>query len=284
MAESPELTRFTAILHKLTGLTMGLRSETGVVRRKISETEWNPICRLIRADPVGQRRCIACNQRHQLLAAKSGVTQFYICHAGFRDIAVPIFAFGRHVATIFTGQVLREPKSPAAFRRLRKRLAWLKVPDRDLRAAYDRAIYLSQDQLTCVAQMLEMFARQLCESAQRIRDLEAQLERPEVRRGREFVENHFRDPALSLADAARHACLAPAHFSHVFRQTTGIPFTRFVQTRRIAEAKKQLAETQASITEICFACGFSSLSHFNRVFRAFEHQSPRQYRQLLLHR
>jgi AraC-like DNA-binding protein len=278
MAESPDLAEFTAILHELTGLTMGLRSESGVVRRKIAETEWNPICRLIRADSVGLRRCLACNQRHQSRAVKSGATQFYICHAGFQDVAVPIFAFGRHVATIFSGQVLREPKSPAAFRRLRKRLPWLKIPDRDLRAAYDRAIYMPRKQFASVMRLLELFARQLCESAQRIRDLEAKLERVEVRRGREFVESRFRDVSLCLNDAARHACLAPTHFSHVFRQTTGTSFTRFVQARRVAEARKHLMDTRKSITDICFACGFNSLTHFNRVFRAFERCSPRQYR------
>ena len=279
MAGSPDLAEFTAILHELTGLTMGLRSEIGIVRRTIAEAEWNPVCRLIRADPVGLRRCLACNQRHQSRAVKLGSTLHYSCHAGFQDIAVPIFAFGRHVATIFSGQVLREPKSPAAFRRLRKRLAWLKVPTRNLRTAYDRAIYMPRKQFASVMRLLELFARQLCESAQRIRDLEAKLERVEVRRGREFVESRFRDASLCLNDAARHACLAPTHFSHVFRQTTGTSFTRFVQARRVAEAKKQLMDTRKSITDICFACGFNSLTHFNRVFRAFEHSSPRQYQQ-----
>jgi AraC-like DNA-binding protein len=279
MADSPEFTEFTAILHRLTGLVMALKSASGTIRRTISETEWNPICRLIRSNSVGLRRCLACNLRHDSLAAKSGTTQLYACHVGFRDIAVPIFASGRHVATIFSGQVLAEPKSPAAFRRLRKRLAWLKVPEHDLRAAYDHAIYLPRKQFASVMRLLELFARQLCESAQRIRDLEAKLERVEVRRGREFVESRFRDASLCLNDAARHACLAPTHFSHVFRQTTGTSFTRFVQARRVAEAKKQLMDTRKSITDICFACGFNSLTHFNRVFRAFEHCSPRQYRE-----
>jgi AraC-like DNA-binding protein len=44
-------------------------------------------------------------------------------------------------------------------------------------------------------------------------------------------------------------------------------------------AKKQLAETQNSIADICYARGFNSLTHFNRVFRAFERLSPRQHRQ-----
>jgi AraC-like DNA-binding protein len=284
LADSPEFGEFSAILKELTGVVMALNEPvSGHVRRRFDEeVEGNPVCRLIFADSAGVRRCSACNQRHHLRAAASAQTQRYTCHAGFWDIAVPVFVWGRHVATISSGQLLREPKSPAGFRRLRERLGWLKVSNRELRAAYDRAIYLPREQITCVMRLLELFARQLCESAQRIRDLQAQLERVEVRRAREFVEREFRNPALALGEAAGHAGLSRAHFSHVFRQTTGTGFTHFVQARRVAEAKKQLTETQSSVTEICFACGFNSLTHFNRVFRAFERLSPSQYRQSLL--
>ncbi|MCX6911322.1 MAG: PocR ligand-binding domain-containing protein [Verrucomicrobia bacterium] len=283
LAESPEFAEFTAILKKLTGVVMALNEPaSGIIRRKFEEGEGNPVCSLIRTDRIGLRRCTTCDRRHHSRAVASGKAQRYVCHAGFWDIAVPVFVFGRHVATISSGQLLREPKLPAGFRRLRKRLAWLKVPDRDLRAAYEGTLYLPPEQVTCVMQLLELFARQLCESAQRIRDLQAQLERVEIRRAREFVEREFRNPGLALAEAAAHAGLSPAHFSHVFRQTTGTSFIRFIQTRRVAEAKKQLAVTQDSITDICYACGFNSLTHFNRVFRAFESLSPRQYRQLLL--
>ena len=282
LAESPEFAEFTAILRKLTGVVMALNEPaSGIIRRRFEKGGGNPVCRLIRANRIGLCRCTACDRRHHSHVAASGKAQRYVCHAGFWDIAVPVFVFGRQVATISSGQLLREPKSPAGFRRLRKRLTWLRVPDRNLRVAYEGAPYLPSEQITCVMRLLELFARQLCESAQRIRDLQAQLERAEIRRGREFVETHYREPALSLIDAARHACLAPAYFSYVFHKTTGVRFTRFVQARRITEAKKQLKETQASITEICFACGFNSLTHFNRVFRAFERHSPRQYRQSL---
>lgn len=283
LADSPEFAEFTAILKKLTGVVMALNEpKTGTIRRKFEEGEGNPVCSVIRTDRVGLRRCTACDRRHHSHVAASGKAQRYVCHAGFWDIAVPVFVFGRHVATISSGQLLREPKSPAAFQRFLKRLAWLKVPERDLRAAYEGAPYLPREQIACVMQLLELFARQLCESAQRIRDLQAQLERVEIRRAREYVEREFRDPALTLGQAASHAGLSPAHFSHVFRQTTGTSFIRFIQARRVTGAKKQLAESQNSITDICFACGFNSLTHFNRVFRAFEQRSPRQYRESLV--
>ncbi|MFA5191906.1 MAG: PocR ligand-binding domain-containing protein [Verrucomicrobiia bacterium] len=282
LANSPEFAEFTAILKKLTGVVMALNEPaSGVIRREFKEREANPVCRLIRADRIGLRRCVACDRRHHSHVAASGKAQRYVCHAGFWDIAVPVFVFGRHVATISSGQLLREPQSSAGFKKLRKRLHWLVVSNRDLRAAYEGAPYLPREEITCVMRLLKLFARQLCESAQQIRELRAQLERVEIRRAREFVEREFSNASLALREVAKYAGLSLAHFSHVFRQTTGTSFTHFVQARRVAKAKKQLAETKHSVTDICFACGFNSLTHFNRVFRAFERCSPSHYRQSL---
>jgi AraC-like DNA-binding protein len=104
------------------------------------------------------------------------------------------------------------------------------------------------------------------------------LERDEIREARAFVEREFRNADVTLAGAAEAAGLSPAHFSHVFHRATGETFTRFVQARRVAEAKRLLETTPKEITTICFECGFNSLTHFNRVFRRFERCSPRQYR------
>ncbi len=59
----------------------------------------------------------------------------------------------------------------------------------------------------------------------------------------------------------------------------GVTFTRYVQCRRIEEAKRLLAQTDRTITDICCVCGFNSLTHFNRVFRRGTSGSPTDYRQ-----
>jgi AraC-like DNA-binding protein len=283
LTESREFAEFSSLLKKLTGLVMALNSPgVGVIFHMFKKGEQNPVCLLLRKDKEGLRRCSNCDRMHHSYAVKSGKTHLYTCHAGFFDIAVPIFVFGRHVATISSGQILPEPHSDPGFKYIRKRLKWWNIPTDKLRSAYNSAPYLPRQQIKYVMQLLELFARQLCESAQKIRDLEAQMERVEIRRAREFVEQQIGNPSLSLHDTAKHAGLSPAHFSHVFHQVTGVNFTRYVQALRIAEAKKLLSETERTITDICFACGFNSLTHFNRVFRCFEHRSPRHYRKLLL--
>ena len=94
---------------------------------------------------------------------------------------------------------------------------------------------------------------------------------------RRHVEDHFREH-LSVADIAKKTGLSPCHFSTVFRKATGQTFVEHVRRRRVEEAKALLLRTPKSVTEICFQCGFTNLTHFTRVFRRWTEMSPRQYR------
>jgi AraC-like DNA-binding protein len=276
---SPEFTGFALILKRLTGLSMALNTpDVETTHLGLSGDMGNPVCKIIRGTAEGARRCEGCDRRHHARAGADGEAKLYTCHAGFLDMAIPILFQGKHVATISSGQVLADPPSKAAFQRMCHRLAWLGVPVQRLRTAYAQAPWMPRDRLTSVMHLLELFSRQMCDNAWRIQELEASLERPQIRKARALVEEQFRDADLRLSDAASAVGISIAHFSYLFHKETGVPFTSYVQSRRTEEAKRLLAETDKTITEICYECGFNSLTHFNRVFRRSEGCSPRQYR------
>ncbi len=81
-----------------------------------------------------------------------------------------------------------------------------------------------------------------------------------------YVDRHFREP-LTLADAAAQAHLSPNYFSERFRQHTGRSFQSHLQERRLRFARSLLAATSLTVTEVCHAAGFGSLSHFGRAYR-----------------
>jgi AraC-like DNA-binding protein/mannose-6-phosphate isomerase-like protein (cupin superfamily) len=88
----------------------------------------------------------------------------------------------------------------------------------------------------------------------------------EVRAAVRYVDRHFREP-ISLADAARRAHLSPNYFSSRFREYTGSSFQLYLQERRLRFASSLLTSTSLSVTEVCHAAGFNSLSHFGRAYR-----------------
>ncbi|MEM8737783.1 MAG: AraC family transcriptional regulator [Planctomycetota bacterium] len=86
---------------------------------------------------------------------------------------------------------------------------------------------------------------------------------------------------LTQAEAAASVHLSPGAFSRFFKRTTGRTFVAHLHELRIADACRRLGQTDAPVTDICFACGFENVSNFNRVFRRLRGVSPRTYRRSL---
>ena len=87
-----------------------------------------------------------------------------------------------------------------------------------------------------------------------------------LRRARDFADRHYAQP-LSLNEIAGVAGLSKYHFLRLFRATYGITPMEYVSQRRIERAQDLLRATNLTVTEVCFAVGFSSLGSFSSRFR-----------------
>ncbi len=75
------------------------------------------------------------------------------------------------------------------------------------------------------------------------------------------------------------ACrLGRTRFAELFREETGEPPVSALNRVRVSEARRRLLESDASITDVAFDCGFSSSQYFARIFRAYTGCSAREYR------
>jgi AraC-like DNA-binding protein len=76
---------------------------------------------------------------------------------------------------------------------------------------------------------------------------------------------------------ARRLGVSAAHLSRTFHQATGLRLVDYVARYRAEQARALLAEDDAPpVAEVARACGFASISQFNRVFRATFGTSPRK--------
>ncbi|NBB78975.1 MAG: helix-turn-helix domain-containing protein [Verrucomicrobia bacterium] len=81
-----------------------------------------------------------------------------------------------------------------------------------------------------------------------------------------FICEHYAE-SIAHADMARSVGLAPAYFNRLFRRNTRKTFSAYLSGVRLGQASRMLVQSDASVTEIAFACGFHKLSNFNRRFR-----------------
>lgn len=98
-----------------------------------------------------------------------------------------------------------------------------------------------------------------------------------ISRACEFIQRRFEEP-IRQTDAAAHVAISPPAFSRMFRRATGLTFTAFLTGIRLSEASRRLLETDDTVAQICYRCGFSNLSNFNRRFLVARGMTPREFR------
>jgi AraC-like DNA-binding protein len=96
-------------------------------------------------------------------------------------------------------------------------------------------------------------------------------------RARDEMDRAYADP-LDVRTVAAIAHVSPAHFSRRFRAAFGESPHRYLQRRRVERSMFMLRESESTVTDICFAVGFSSLGTFSRTFREIVGQTPTDYR------
>jgi AraC family transcriptional regulator len=98
-------------------------------------------------------------------------------------------------------------------------------------------------------------------------------------RAREALDAGF-TARLTLADLATEAGVHPVHLATAFRAAFGTSVGEYVRARRVEAGRLALRNPHRSISEIALTLGFSSQSHFTRVFRRQTGLTPLGYRRM----
>lgn len=83
---------------------------------------------------------------------------------------------------------------------------------------------------------------------------------------------------LRIAALLKQFSISASHANMVFKRATGRSIKDYLTVKRLARARKLLAETETPVSDICFAAGFSDISNFNRAFKAFTGKAPGEFR------
>jgi len=92
-----------------------------------------------------------------------------------------------------------------------------------------------------------------------------------------YVYSNFKEP-ISLETIAEQVSMTVPAFCRYFKRATGKTFTKLVNEYRVVHATKLLSESQMSISDVCFECGFNNFSHFNKLFKEITGNSASKYR------
>lgn len=93
-----------------------------------------------------------------------------------------------------------------------------------------------------------------------------------------YVQHNLSRP-VDVDDLAKTLFISRTHLASRFKQETGMTLTDFILGEKVEEAKRLLRYSDKSLTLIANYLGFSSQSHFTRIFKKYSGQTPREYRE-----
>jgi len=263
-----------------TGLPLKFAKPNADVRELCSQLEnGSPFCAKLNLCEATCNACIDVNRQLMAEATIQGPTSCK-CFSGMSASAVPVLCGGTLIGMLRTGHVFHKVPEPGDFDKVAKTLERQGLTEKDteqLRAAYFQTRVVEPERYQSMITLLASFGEQLGKHAEKL-TITSEGDEPEaVARARKFIENTLADP-LPLPLVARQAGLSESHFCRVFKESTGLTLTDYINRRRIEWAKRELLRPQARVSEIAFHIGYQSLSQFNRSFARFTGNSPTNFR------
>lgn len=92
-----------------------------------------------------------------------------------------------------------------------------------------------------------------------------------------YLQQNY-DSKVKLKEIADHVNMSTMSFTRMIKQRTGKSFVMFFNDIRLGIAARMMIDTDKTISEICFACGFNNISNFNRIFKKKQGFTPSEFR------
>jgi AraC-like DNA-binding protein len=98
----------------------------------------------------------------------------------------------------------------------------------------------------------------------------------------DYIKNNLTADDLSQGAMAKMAGISREYFSRIFKNVTGMNYSKWLNMIRLEKATELLAGGDRSLTEVAMLSGFQSIPSFNRVFHEEKGMSPGEYRALFV--
>lgn len=99
-----------------------------------------------------------------------------------------------------------------------------------------------------------------------------------VQKALSYLQDNY-NKEIRLIDVANHVNMSEVSFSRFIKKRTGKNYIEYLNDLRLGIASRHLADSNKSIVEISYECGFNNLSNFNRIFKKRKGYTPTEFRE-----
>lgn len=100
---------------------------------------------------------------------------------------------------------------------------------------------------------------------------------PKLKRVLRFIRDNY-NRKLTLDEMSQSVDMSPKYFCFFFKKMTGKTPIEYLNSYRVEKATQKLLNSDLSVTEIAYSCGFNDLSYFIKTFKSIKKIPPAQLR------
>ena len=252
-------------------------------------SQCSEFCRIVRKDSRFARLCEKCDSRGGVEAARLKRPYIYLCHMGIVDFAIPIIINGLYLGAVMAGQVLAGDMSGAE-EKLERIVTENSFPALSgaLMRSYEKLPVLAYEKINSLSKIISYFCNSFIRESiekfdypeggqEKKQEIKHSGERAVIAPAIEYIKNNYKNK-ISLNLLAELCRISPTYLSRLFKKETGYKYAVYVNMMRIGHAKRLLASTNKSVSDISQELGFEDTGYFTKVFKKLEGCTPSRFR------
>ncbi len=122
-----------------------------------------------------------------------------------------------------------------------------------------------------------MYGRMSYGEANEAPDVAVDANDARLKRALVYIESHYTE-SMDISDITAAVGVNRATLTRLFKEECGTTIAEYIKDYRLTVAQKQLLFTELPIKEIALRCGFKTVPHFGRCFKAKTGMTPAEYR------
>ena len=258
-------------LQLLTGIWVNIFDADGKDIRLFGNA--TPFCQHIQTDPEGRRRCEDCDARAVEKCAALGRAYQYRCHAGLKEIVVPIYDQGVPIAYMVFGQLLDDTPQKQQWEATVKTLGWYGGDMLELKDAFLQLRQYSEREIRAFTEILEALTHYVL-----LEGMIHSAQYSDQQKLEMYIDQHYMEK-LSLKQISRDLNMGTTKLCAVAKKLSGDgSVTRLISQRRVQAAKRLLLREDIPISTVAERVGFSDYNYFTKIFKSIEGVTPSAYR------
>ncbi len=158
---------------------------------------------------------------------------------------------------------------------------------KDLTFAKEELANLRREALTNYSQIKKVtdllaFVQETCPKCMALCATGPVISTPHARKMVKYIQTHYMDPDLSVAQVSDWMHLSPIYTGALFKKCEGKSIVSYIHEVRIDQAKKLLQDPGVSVKEVSIRVGYITPDYFTRLFNKMVGMAPSKYRAIIL--